>query len=62
MEATGKSTEQYGYTRFKESLSKLSGESSEKIVNRLFEFYGEWEEGTEPDDDVTLAVLKRLSS
>ena len=62
VEATGKSTEQYGYTRFKESLSKLSGESSEKIVNRLFEFYGEWEEGTEPDDDVTLAVLKRLSS
>ncbi len=62
IEATGKTIEQYGYTRFKESLSKLSGECPEAIVNILFKLYEEWEDGTEPDDDVTLAVLKRLSS
>ena len=28
----------------------------------LFDNYEKWEDGTEPDDDVTLIVLKRLSS
>ena len=62
IEATGKTSEQYGYNRFKESLSKLTSESSEVIINTLFENYDKWEDGTEPDDDVTLAVLKRLPS
>ena len=62
IEATGKTSEQYGYTRFKENLSEMANESSEVIINTLFEKYDAWEDGTEPDDDVTLAVLKRLSS
>ena len=62
VEATGKTTEQYGYDRFKESLSHLSNESPDKIINILLKNYEKWEDGTEPDDDVTLAVLKRLPS
>ena len=62
VEATGKTTEQYGYDRFKENLSKMCQESSETIMNTLLENYRKWEDGTEPDDDVTLFVLKRLAS
>ena len=61
-EATGKTDEQYGLPRFKEALSKMAGEDSETIKNRLLENYNKWEDGTEPDDDVTLFVLKRVSS
>ncbi len=62
VEATGKTSEQYGYDRFKESLSHLSNESPNNIINILLKNYEKWEDGTEPDDDVTLAVLKRLPS
>ncbi len=62
IEATGRTSEQYGYTRFKDSLSKMADESAETIMNTLFYNYDVWEDETEPDDDVTLAVLKRLPS
>ena len=62
VEATGKTPEQYGYDRFKQNLSELCKESAESIKNRLLENYKKWEDGTEPDDDVTLFVLKRLAS
>ena len=62
IEATGRTSEQYGYTRFKDSLSKMADESAETIMNTLFYNYDVWEDGTEPDDDVTLSVLKRLPS
>ena len=62
VEATGKTPEQYGYDRFKQNLSELCKESAETIKNTLLENYKKWEDGTEPDDDVTLFVLKRLAS
>ena len=62
IESTGKTTEQYGYDRFKNSLSELSKENSDKIISTLFSNYDKWEDGTEPDDDVTLIVLKRIAS
>ncbi len=62
VEATGKTPEQYGYDRFKKDLSEMCKESSETIMNTLLENYRKWEDGTEPDDDVTLFVLKRLPS
>ena len=62
VEATGLTTEQYGYDRFKKHLSEIANDNSENILNKLFEKYELWEAGTEPDDDVTLIVLKRLSS
>lgn len=61
IESTGKTIEQYGYDRFKNSLSKLAKEDSETIIKTLFNNYDKWEDGTEPDDDVTLIVLKRVS-
>lgn len=62
IEATGKTSEQYGYERFKESLSNMANDNSESIMNGLINNYNQWKDGTEPDDDVTLVVLKRLSS
>ena len=62
IESTGKTIEQYGYDRFKNSLSELAREDSEKIIKTLFNNYDKWEDGTEPDDDVTLIVLKRIAS
>ena len=60
VEATGKTEEQYGYDRFKQNLSEMALESSQTIMDTLLERYKKWEDGTEPDDDVTLFVLKRL--
>lgn len=62
IEATGKTSEQYGYDRFKNSISEMVAEDSDTIIKTLFENYEKWEDGTEPDDDVTLIVLKRLAS
>ena len=62
IEATGKTTEQYGYDRFKNSLSKMYNEKPNTILKTLFKNYEIWEDGTEPDDDVTLIVLKRIAS
>ena len=62
IESTGKTIEQYGYDRFKNSLSELAKNDSETIIKTLFSNYDKWEDGTEPDDDVTLIVLKRLAS
>ena len=36
--------------------------NSEEIKNTLLKEYEIWEDGTEPDDDVTVFVLKRSSS
>ena len=60
VEATGKTEEQYGYDRFKKNLSEMAQDSSQTIMDTLLEKYKKWEDGTEPDDDVTLFVLKRL--
>ncbi len=62
VEATGKTEEQYGYKRFKNNLSEMANKSSEYILKTLLDKYTQWENGTEPDDDVTLFILKRLSS
>ena len=62
VEATGKTEEQYGYDRFKQNLSEMCQESSQTIMDTLLDKYKKWEDGTEPDDDVTLFVLKRLAS
>ena len=62
IESTGKTKEQYGYDRFKASISKMVKDNSATIVKTLFKNYDKWEDGTEPDDDVTLIVLKRLTS
>lgn len=60
VEATGNTSEQYGYDRFKKNLSEMSDYSAQSIMDTLFNRYEKWEDGTEPDDDVTLAILKRL--
>lgn len=60
IEVTGHSVEQYGYERLKKNLSEMPSESPEYILNTLFNKYDSWLDGTEPDDDVTCLVLKRL--
>ena len=62
IEATGNTSEQYGYNRFKENLLEVSNNHSNTIMNSLIANYNKWKDGTEPDDDVTLVVLKRLST
>ncbi len=62
VEVTGHTEEQYGYDRFKENLSQLAGENANTIMNTLLAKYDTWLAGTDPDDDVTCVVLKRLAS
>lgn len=59
IEVTGHSEEQYGYDRFKKRLSEMPKENANNIMNRLLDDYDQWLSDTEPDDDVTLVVLKR---
>ena len=59
VEVTGKTEEQYGYNRFKSVLSANASKSANEIMSTLFNYYDNWLSGTEPDDDVTLVVLKR---
>lgn len=60
IEVTGHTVEQYGYERLKKNLSEMPQENPEFILNTLFNKYDSWLDGTEPDDDVTCFVLKRL--
>ena len=62
VEVTNKTDEQYGYQRFKEHLSTLSKKSAEMTLKSLFASYDKWLSGSDPDDDVTCVVLKRLNS
>lgn len=62
IEVCGANIEQYGYKRFSDSLSLVSDKSSDDILKILFDNYYKWKDGAEAEDDVTLIVLKRLSS
>ena len=62
VEVTGKTEEQYGYNRFKSVLSANASKSANEIMATLFNYYDNWLSGTEPDDDVTLVVLKRKNN
>lgn len=59
VEIQGDKTEQYGYERFKESFSKLRQLSAQEIIENKVKQYDDWLGKGEPDDDFTIAVIKR---
>ncbi len=60
VEAKGPSEEMYSYERFKDMIKGFVGFKANEIKNSLFKEYCKFLGGCEPDDDVTLIVVKRL--
>jgi len=57
-ELTNKSDEQFGYEQVKEVFRSAADKTSNEIINRLKNAASDWTEEKEPDDDVTLVVIK----
>jgi len=52
------SGEMFGKTRLKETIREHAAKSSDKILNEIFQAYTQFIQGTQPEDDVTLVVVK----
>jgi sigma-B regulation protein RsbU (phosphoserine phosphatase) len=52
--------EMYGYERLKAFLAKMPAMEAVTVSNRLLIEYDAWLGGAEPDDDLTIVVLRRL--
>lgn len=61
IEVKNKQAQMYGYDDFKEHLRAMAAEPAEVILDRLMARYDEFLDGAEPDDDITVIVLKRNS-
>jgi serine phosphatase RsbU (regulator of sigma subunit) len=59
VEIQGNKPEQYGYIRFKNKFSELRHLSAKEIIDGKVKAYDEWLGDGEPDDDFTIAVIKR---
>ncbi len=59
VEVTNSDNEMYGYDRLKEHLLSLKDLSAAEILDALVKRYDEFLAGAEPDDDLTVIVLKR---
>ena len=57
-EGHNKSGEMFGKHRLKEVIRKNALYSSETILNKIFQEYTQFIQGTQPEDDVTLVVIK----
>ena len=57
-EGHNKSGEMFGKHRLKEVIRKNAPYSSETILNKIFQEYTQFIQGTQPEDDVTLVVIK----
>ncbi|NLF96524.1 MAG: SpoIIE family protein phosphatase [Candidatus Riflebacteria bacterium] len=53
--------EMYGYERLKAILAKMPAEDADTVSSRLLVEYDGWLAGAEPDDDLTIVVLRRLA-
>lgn len=59
VERQGRNGEQFGDDRLIETLQKWSGLRARDIVNKVFETVDAFSESLEPEDDMTLIILKR---
>lgn len=59
MNAQGK---MYGYERFKARVAELPASDADEMAQKLLEDYDKWLGGAEPDDDLTMVVLRRLDN
>ena len=57
-EGHNKSGEMFGKHRLKEVIRKNAPYSSETILNKIFQEYTQFIQGAQPEDDVTLVVIK----
>ncbi|MBU1108641.1 MAG: SpoIIE family protein phosphatase [Candidatus Riflebacteria bacterium] len=62
IEVTNSQDEMYGYDRLKESLAQHQAPSAELVAKALVSEYDAWLGNAEPDDDLTIVVLKRDSA
>ena len=60
IEVTNNYSEQYGYKRFKNNLTEIFDNDTKTIMDITLENYDQWKGEKDPDDDITLIVLKRL--
>ncbi|MEW6713388.1 MAG: PP2C family protein-serine/threonine phosphatase, partial [Candidatus Riflebacteria bacterium] len=59
IEVKNKADEMYGYDQFKENLKTMANASAQEILAGLVQCYDQWLGEAEPDDDLTIIVLKR---
>lgn len=59
IEVTGPAKEQYGYQRFRKMLAARANSEPDRLAVDLLAAYDAWLSGGEPDDDVTLVILRR---
>lgn len=59
IEVTNDCQEQYGYDRFKAMLAENANDTPAELSRKLLNGYDSWLAGGEPDDDVTLVVLRK---
>ncbi len=59
IEVKNKADEMYGYDQFKENLKAMANDSAQEILAGLVKCYDQWLGEAEPDDDLTIIVLKR---
>ena len=57
-EGHNKSGEMFGKDRLREIIREHAAKSSETILNEIFQAYTQFIQGTQPEDDVTLVVIK----
>jgi serine phosphatase RsbU (regulator of sigma subunit) len=50
----------YGYERFRKHLSSLAGCSAQDILQELEKSYDSYLLEAEPEDDITVIVLKKI--
>jgi serine phosphatase RsbU (regulator of sigma subunit) len=62
IEVVNSQKDMYSYERFKDFLVSLSAVDADQIAQRLVEEYDKWLGNNEPDDDLTIVVLKRLKA
>lgn len=59
IEVTNPRGEQYGYERLRNMLAENCDQQPAELSQRLMVAYDAWRAGSEPDDDVTLIILRR---
>jgi len=57
-EGHNKSGEMFGKDRLKQIIRQHAANSSETILKKIFQAYTQFIQGTQPEDDVTLVVIK----
>jgi serine phosphatase RsbU (regulator of sigma subunit) len=60
IEVKNSQKQMYGYDKFKANLVKMTDLTAQEAINQMVETYDNFLEGNEPDDDITVILVKRI--